>query len=314
MEKPVLIVTGPTASGKSALAADLAGRLSGVIINADSMQIYRGLEILTSAPEQAMRNRAPHVLYGILDPAEPCSAGRWRDLATAEITRAHDGGRLPIIVGGTGLYLRALMSGIARMPAVPRDVRAGVRARLAAAGSQALYDELRRRDPAAAARLSPGDSQRIARALEVLEATGRSLTDWQRGDAGQDRDGFRFLTCLLMPPRDELYRACDARFADMLERGALAEASRLAGRRLDPALPAVKALGIPDLMRHLNGEISLAEACRRGQQATRRYVKRQVTWFRHQIVADFTINSKYNERVGDKIFAFILNSGLTNPR
>lgn len=309
----VLIVTGPTASGKSALAVDVAERFGGVVINADSMQIYRGLEILTSAPDQAMRARAPHRLYGILDPAEPCSAGRWRALAVAEIRRAHGAGLLPVVAGGTGLYLRALMSGIARMPPVPRPVRERVRARLAGAGSHVLYDELGRRDPATAARLSPGDSQRIARALEVLEATGRSLTDWQRGASPPDGDGFRFVTCLLLPAREDVYRACDDRFAEMLRRGALDEVRSLAERRLDPALPAVKALGAPDLMRYLAGEIPLDEACRRGQQATRRYVKRQMTWFRHQIIADHVIKSQYIEQERDKIFSFITREGLTGP-
>ena len=310
---PVLIVTGPTASGKSALAADVAERFGGVVINADSMQIYRGLKILSSAPDEAMRARAPHRLYGILDPAEPCSAGHWRALAVAEIERAHGAGLLPVVVGGTGLYLRALMSGIARMPPVPRPIRERVRARLAGAGSHALHDELRRRDPATAARLPPGDSQRIARALEVLEATGRSLTKWQGGASPADSDGFRFVTCLLLPPREEVYRACDDRFAGMLRSGALDEVRWLAERGLDPALPAVKALGVPDLMRYLAGEIPLDEARRRGQQATRRYVKRQMTWFRHQIIADYAIESQYNEQERDKIFSFITGSGLTGP-
>jgi tRNA dimethylallyltransferase len=311
---PVLIVAGPTASGKSALAVDVAERFRGVVINADSMQVYRGLDILTSAPDPAMRARAPHLLYGILDPEEPCSAGRWRDLAVAGIRQAHDAGMLPIVVGGTGLYLRALTRGIAPVPPVPQAVRERVRARLAGTGSQMLHEELTRRDPAAAARIPPGDGQRIVRALEVLEATGRSLTEWQQGAAPENGGGFRFVTCLLLPPREVLYRACDERFAGMLGRGALDEVRALLGRRLDSDLPSVKALGVPDLMRHLNGEIPLDEAGRQARQATRRYVKRQMTWFRHQIVADLTLRTQYSEHHKDTIFAFITSSGLTSQR
>lgn len=312
--EPVLIVAGPTASGKSALAVDVAERFGGVVINADSMQVYRGLDILTSAPDPAMRARAPHRLYGFLDPGEPCSAGQWRARAMAEIGGAHDAGMLPVVVGGTGLYLRTLMSGIAPVPAVPQAVRDSVRARLAELGSRTLHAELRRRDPVAAARLAPGDSQRIVRALEVLEATGRSLTAWQRGGAAEDDAGLRFVTCLLLPPRDALYRACDDRFDDMLEHGALDEMRALRARGLDPALPAVKALGVPELMRYLSGEIPLEEARRLGQQATRRYVKRQMTWFRHQIVADLTLQAQYHEQYREKIFSFITSSGLTSLR
>jgi tRNA dimethylallyltransferase len=312
---PVIIIAGPTASGKSALAVDIAETISGVVINADSMQIYQGLEILSAAPDATQRSRVPHVLYGALDPAVPCSAGDWRNMAIAEIDKALGKGRVPIVVGGTGLYLRTLVSGIARMPPVPREIRDRVRARLAAKGSEAMHVELASRDPEMAAILAPGDSQRIARALEIVEATGRTLTDWQRGepDSGP-RQRFDFFTLLLAPSRDILYPACDQRFLEMLDRGALDEVGRLAQRNLDPALPAMKALGVPDLLRHLSGEISREDACRLAQQATRRYVKRQMTWFRHQIIAGYTIETQYSKRhrsiILSKISTFLLTNGV----
>ena len=310
--KPVIIIAGPTASGKSALAVDVAERVSGMVINADSMQVYRGLEILTSAPDAKMRARAPHRLFGVLSPDKSCSAGEWRDLAMAAIHTAHNSGQVPIVVGGTGLYLRSLMAGIARMPSIPTDTRDRIRASLTQAGSAALHERLRQQDPDTASRLSKNDGQRICRALEVLEATGRSLTDWQcEGSQPPDLRGLKFWTILLMPPREELYPACDARFSQMLENGALDEAQYLSDLALDPALPAMKALGVPHLLSHLKGKLTLDDARRLGQQATRRYVKRQVTWFTHQIVANIVLNSKYNERYWDKIFPEISKFVLT---
>ena len=276
------------------------------------MQVYRGLEILTSAPDAKMQARAPHCLFGVFDPDRSCSAGEWRELAIAEIKTAHEADLMPVIVGGTGLYLRSLMAGIARMPVIPTNIRDRVRASLTREGSAALHKRLSQGDPDTAARLSENDGQRICRALEVLEATGRSLTDWQRdGSEPADLGGLKFLTILLMPPRDELYPACDDRFSQMLENGALDEARMLADLALDPALPAMKALGIPHLLNHLKGDLTLDDARRLGQQATRHYVKRQITWFSHQIVANIIKNSQYNERTKAKIFPEISEYVLT---
>jgi len=310
--KPVIIIAGPTASGKSALAVDVAERVSGMVINADSMQVYRGLEILTSSPDAKMRARAPHRLFGVLSPDKSCSAGEWRDLAMEEIHTAHNSGQVPIVVGGTGLYLRSLMAGIARMPSIPTDTRDRIRAGLTRDGSAALHERLRQQDPDTASRLSKNDGQRICRALEVLEATGRSLTDWQReGSQPPELGGLKFWTILLMPPREELYPACDSRFSQMLENGALDEGQYLSDLALDPALPAMKALGVPHLLSHLKGELTLDDTRRLGQQATRRYVKRQMTWFNHQFIADVAIYSQYNERNLDKIFPKISKFVLT---
>jgi tRNA dimethylallyltransferase len=309
-----VVIAGPTASGKTALALAVAERFGGEIVNADSMQIYRGLAVLTDAPDEAARARVPHHLFGVLDPAEPGSAGAWRDMALAAIADIRARGRLPVVVGGTGLYLRVLMRGIAGVPAVPAAIRDAVRARGEAMDVADLHAELARRDPEAAARLQPGDRQRALRALEVLEATGRSLLDWQRAAAPADTGGLRFLTVLMTPPRARVYAAIDARFATMVERGALDEVAALAARGLNPALPAMKALGVPALIDHLAGRIGRLEAVQAAQQASRRYAKRQMTWFRHQIIADVTIESQFSECDTAFIFSKISNFLLTAPR
>lgn len=309
---PVVVVAGPTASGKSRLALDIAVEFRGTVINADSMQIYRGLAVLSAAPDAAACARAPHRLYGVLDPAEPCSAGRWRALAMAEIEAAAGKSRLPVVVGGTGLYLRSLIGGIASIPPIPTDIRRAVRERLACDGAPALHAILVRCDPDIAARLQPGDGQRIARALEVLEATGRPLSDWLRGKRDRADARPRFHVVLLMPPRDVLYAAIDARFRAMVAAGGLEEVRQLGASGLDPALPAMKALGVPELLRHLAGEISLDEAMQRGQQATRRYAKRQLTWFRHQLAADQIFSTQYSERLKAEIFPQISSFLLTS--
>ncbi|MBK19670.1 MAG: tRNA (adenosine(37)-N6)-dimethylallyltransferase MiaA [Rhodospirillaceae bacterium] len=308
----VLVVAGPTASGKTDLAVDAAEKFGGAVINADSMQIYQGLEVLTASPGLAARLRAPHKLYGIRDPATPCSAGEWVELAKSEISASLDAGLLPIVVGGTGMYLRTLMSGIARMPPVPSEIRSKVRARMKELGSEILHTELQKADPESAKRLDPSDSQRIARATEIFEATGKPLTYWHNQDSniGQNAE-FVFTSILLEPPRDVLYQACNTRFEQMLSGGALDEVKSLSARRLDPDLPAMKALGIPDLLRHIDGQISIEEACIAGQQSTRRYAKRQGTWFKNQFIADITFNAQYNDYLKDKIFSFISKNLLT---
>ena len=286
VNRRAVLIAGPTASGKSALALALAERHRGVVINADSMQVYRDLAILTARPDAATMARAPHRLYGILDAADACSVGRWHDLARTGIEAAWRAGRLPILVGGTGLYFRALLHGLAPVPAIPHEVRARIRERLAIKGPEALHHELAERDPAMAARLRPTDSQRIVRALEVIEATGRSLAAYQETTEpgalrDADREG-RVLKVVLDLAREELYRRIDARFLAMIERGALEEVRRLVARGLDPGLPAMKALGVAPLARHLAGVIDRAEAVRLGRQESRRYAKRQMTWFRTQ--------------------------------
>jgi tRNA dimethylallyltransferase len=280
--KPVLIA-GPTASGKSALALRLAVKLNGVIVNADSMQVYRDLRVITARPSPEEEASLPHRLFGHVDSAENYSVGRWcRDVGEtlADITAE---GRVPILVGGTGLYFKVLTGGLAAVPPIPADVRNAVRGRLEREGVRPLYAELMERDPAAAHRLMPLDRSRITRALEVILATGRSLTDWHREGMPAMLDSTRadkvFITC----ERQELVRRIETRFAAMRSAGALEEARALAARGLDPSLPAMKAHGVPWLIRHLSGEISLDEASAGAVMDTRRYAKRQLTWFRNQM-------------------------------
>jgi tRNA dimethylallyltransferase len=280
----VIVIAGPTASGKSGLALELARRFDGDIINADSMQMYRELTVLTARPDPSALAAAPHRLYGVLPAAEPCSVARWRSLALTEIAAVQAAGRVPMVVGGTGLYLHALMAGLSEIPEIPATVRAAARERLETVGSAGLHAELARRDPAGAERLRPGDRQRLVRAWEVLEATGRPLADWHHQTAGHPPPGLHFFVIVLDPPRPTLYDACNGRFLAMLAAGALDEVRRLDALALPPDLPALKALGVPALRRHLAGELDLAQAVALAQQATRNYAKRQVTWFRHQMI------------------------------
>ncbi|WP_114395439.1 tRNA (adenosine(37)-N6)-dimethylallyltransferase MiaA [Oleisolibacter albus] len=281
----VLVIGGPTASGKSGLALALAERAGGTVINADSMQVYDLLRVVTARPDAAEMARAPHRLYGVVSPAVRMSAAAWRDLALAEIRAARDAGRLPIVVGGTGLYLRTLMHGIADIPDIPAEVRAAALALQQQVGSPGLHALLAGRDPETAARLAPGDTQRLVRAWEVLEATGRSIRQWQAQAAADRPADLAFLTVVADPPRDRLYARCDRRFLQMLEQGALEEVRQLDRLGLDPELPAMKALGVPELRGLLQGRLDLATATATAQQMTRNYAKRQVTWFRHQLVA-----------------------------
>ncbi|MDH2351038.1 tRNA (adenosine(37)-N6)-dimethylallyltransferase MiaA [Bradyrhizobium sp. SSUT18] len=278
-----VLIAGPTASGKSALALELALAAGGVVINADSMQVYRDLRIITARPTHGDEARMPHRLYGHVDAAMNFSAGAWVSDAAKALAEAKAEGRLPIFIGGTGLYFKALTAGLSVVPPIPAEVREHVRARLERNGVEALHAELAASDPQAAERLNLRDRTRIARALEVVEATGRSLLDWHH--EGQPpllpRDSFHAV--FLAPERDELYARIDARFDAMLGVGALKEVERLAARKLDPLLPAMKAHGVPALIRHLGGELSLEQAATIGRADTRHYAKRQFTWFRHQL-------------------------------
>ena len=275
---PLVVIAGPTASGKSALALTLAQRAGGVIINADSAQIYRDLPILSAAPGKREIALVDHRLYCVLDGAEACSAAHWASLAREEIKRAHAAGKLPILAGGTGLYLRTLLYGIAPVP----QIDAAVRDRIRAAPVSTNRAELELLDPEAARRLNPGDTTRIARALEVMLSTGRTLADWQRNPVGGIEGGFDLKPVILLPPRPWLYERCDRRFAQMVEDGAIGEVERLLSRKLDPALPVMRAIGVREIARFLSGELTRERAIAAGQQATRNYAKRQYTWFANQ--------------------------------
>ena len=281
--RDTILIAGPTASGKSALALILAEKFGGTIVNADSMQVYRDLRILTARPSAREEESAPHLLYGHVDAAQNYSVGAWCADAAAALAAAKRQNRIAIVVGGTGLYFKALTGGLAAVAPLPAKIRDAVRARLAAEGAAALHAELKERDPAAAARLEPNDRARVSRALEVVLATGRSLPDWHAAGNPATLDPRRATAIFLAPAREELSRRIDARFDAMLAAGALEEVRALAARGLNPELPAMKAHGVPWLIRHLKGEIALAEAAEGSKRDTRAYTKRQATWFRNQL-------------------------------
>jgi len=282
-EPATILIAGPTASGKSALALALAERHGGTVINADSMQVYRDLSIITARPTAEEEARVPHRLYGHVDAAVNFSVGRWCTEFEAVLAEARGEGRAAVIVGGTGLYFSALTRGLAAVPPIPAQIRDDVRGRLAKEGVAALHAELARQDPAAAAHLRPGDRARVTRALEVVLATGRSLLLWHEDNMPARLDPARAAKIFLMPERDALLSRIDSRFDAMMAAGALDEVRTLAARHLDPSLPAMKAHGVPWLIRHLDGVITLAEAAEGAKRDTRQYTKRQATWFRNQL-------------------------------
>ena len=280
--KPIALIAGPTASGKSDLAVRLALHAGkAIIINADSAQVYADLAVLSARPTPAEMRGVPHRLFGAWDGAFACSAADWAQAAKTEIAAAHEAGALPILVGGTGLYIRTLLDGIAPIPAIDPAIRAAVRAMPVAQAWAALARE----DPERAARLAPADATRIARALEVVRSTGRPLAHWQQAREGGIAGTVAVSACVLMPERGWLYDRCDRRFAAMWQAGALAEVQALLARRLAPDLPVMRAIGVRDVADFLAGERDAATALAAGQQATRNYAKRQYTWLRHQTPA-----------------------------
>jgi tRNA dimethylallyltransferase len=289
---------GPTASGKSALALALADRLDGEIVNADSMQVYRDLRILTARPTPEEEARTPHHLYGHVDAAERFSVGRWLADVLPAIAAIRARGRAPILVGGTGLYFKALTEGLADIPAADPETRARLGAEVQREGAASLHERLARVDAASAARISPQDKPRILRALEVWETAGASIVDLQ-AQTHPALARSEWVGLVLTPDRASLYAAINARFDAMLSAGALDEVRALAARRLDPSLPAMKAHGAPALMAHLRGEITLAEAAEIGKRDTRRYAKRQFTWIAHQMADWPRVGARsMQERIG----------------
>jgi tRNA dimethylallyltransferase len=277
-----VLIAGPTASGKSAFAIEIARLTGGVIVNADSMQIYRDLRVLTARPSPQDEAAAEHRLYGVIDGAENFSAARYAALAGAEIAALRGTGRLPIITGGTGLYFAALEQGLSEVPPVPPEVRERERAACEGVATAALHARLALRSPEDAARLRPSDRLRVMRALEVSAATGRPLFSFHGGKTPGPLAGLSLMRLFLAPDRQAVHAAINARFLAMVREGALDEARALAARSLDPMLPVMRAHGAPALMAHLRGEMSLNDAVQRGQADTRAYVKRQFTWFRNQ--------------------------------
>ncbi|KQZ72738.1 tRNA dimethylallyltransferase [Sphingopyxis sp. Root214] len=308
---PVALIAGPTASGKSALAVMLAKSLCGtgrgaVVINADASQVYADLRILSARPTDEEMEGVPHRLFGHIDAAEAHNAVRWADEARGVIADAHAAGQVPILVGGTGLHMRTLLHGIAPVPEIDPGIREAVRALPVADAHAALAAA----DPDAAARLNLADTTRVARALEVVRSTGRTLTDWQRAIEGGIADRIALAPLVLLPPRDWLRDRCDARLVQMFDHGAVEEAEALLARGLDPDLPAMRAIGIPQIAGHLRGDITRAEALELTQAATRQYAKRQYTWFRNQPPADWPRHTESLNIDSIKELAIILRDKL----
>ncbi|HEX6956795.1 MAG TPA: tRNA (adenosine(37)-N6)-dimethylallyltransferase MiaA [Ferrovibrio sp.] len=312
---PLIVLAGPTASGKSALGAAIAQHVGGIIVNADSMQVYRDLRVLTARPTEAEMAGVPHRLYGVLDGAVHGTAALWRGMALEAIAEAARADRIPILLGGTGLYLRSLFEGLVEVPPIPAAARAEARDKLGLLGPQGLHAALAKLDPDTAARLKPGDSQRLVRAYEVLVGTGRSLSQWQAASAAPPLPNPVF-RLLLRPPRKTLYARIDRRFEAMVRQGAVDEARAVLARQdVRADAPMLKAHGLPELMAYLRGRMSLEEAVRIAQANTRHYAKRQTTWFRHQFQPDLVVEKDLGQQENfnpeAEIFPFIVGYLLT---
>lgn len=301
-----ILIAGPTASGKSALALDLAERYGGTVINTDSMQVYRELRVLTARPTPAEEARVPHALYGFVSGREAYSVGRYLEDAARAIAAAESQGRLPIFVGGTGLYFKALLEGLSPIPPIPDAIRSHWRAEAQRIGAAALHQVLSARDPEMGERLQPSDPQRIVRALEVLDATGRSLAEWQRVPGRGVLEETDTVRLVLLPDRAELYRRCEERFDTMLQQGALEEVAALRELRFDPDLPVMTAHGVPHLMAALAGEIDLETAAARAKQDTRHYAKRQFTWIRRNMQSWMQVDAQEMKNL-DAILVRLVN-------
>ena len=302
-----ILIAGPTASGKSALAIRLANDLNGVIINADSMQVYKDLQVITARPSDEEEAQAPHRLYGVIDGSEACSAVHWAEMAMIEIQNAWDNEQLPILVGGTGMYFKVLLEGMVTIPPIDESIRQQVRAEVEEFGPQAMHDKLKSQDPAAYERLAPADSQRISRAMEVVLSTGKALSDWQSDPhegplTALDREGL-IAKLVIDIDRGLLYERCDQRLDIMVEEGALDEIKQLLKRQLDPALPLMKALAVPSLSGYLNGDLSFDQAMVDAKTQTRQFSKRQLTWFRNQ----FTHWERVSAQLSESEYRVFLN-------
>ncbi len=300
-EQRVWVIAGPTASGKSGLAMALAERLGGVVINADALQVYEDLRILTARPSVEDEGRVPHRLYGVLPGARPCSAGEWLRLVEPEISVAMDRGMPPIVVGGTGLYVDALINGLAPIPEVDPAFRTAATALFDELGPERFHQALAARDPVTAARFPPQDRQRMTRAWEIVEATGRPLSQWQQEAPG--KPDFSFTSVLMLPPRETLYETCDARFAVMARSGAIEEVAALRQAGRDAGTPVSKAVGVRELGAFLSGDSSLDRAIASAQAATRHLAKRQTTWFRHRFLPNHTLTEQFSSNTAGYVLS-----------
>lgn len=307
LQHDFIMVAGPTASGKSALAMDIAKAIDGVIINGDSMQIYRDLSVVTACPSAGDKKAIPHRLYNVLDGADMCSVGKWLDYLHQEVVTIRSSGKVPIICGGTALYLNAAQHGISAIPDIDATLHDAVIAEHRQKGGAAMLEELARFDEALASRLSPGDSQRITRAIEVYRQTSRPLSEWQK-DAPQGQLSGHAFNFTVLPDRDELYERINQRFAMMWDAGALPEVERLLARDLPVSAPVMKAVGVPQIAAYLAGEMTEEEAIADAAMQSRRYAKRQFTFFRNNFITNYEFTELYSTRDDLEFFSKILFS------
>ena len=296
-----LVVAGPTASGKSSLCLDIAQQVDGVIINADALQLYRDLDLLSARPDEAALAAAPHALYGVLDGATRCSVGLWLAHAKAAVNDARAAGKIPILVGGTGMYLNASLNGISSIPDVPDEVRREITQMHSALGGQRFHAELATIDPRLAERLAPGDTQRLIRGMEVYTHTKTPLSWWQQQPLEGYINGTGY-TIALTPPRDAVYANIERRFDMMFDNGAVGEVEHLIARNLDPGLPVMKALGVSQIADFLSGALSKDDAIMKAKRDSRHYAKRQMTWIRNNFISKITLNKYYSKSLCKKIF------------
>jgi tRNA dimethylallyltransferase len=313
LQKRIIIIAGPTGSGKSALAIDVAQKFSGVIINADSMQVYRELDVISARPTARDLKQAPHRLYGVLAASDPCSVGRWLVMAVDEIRTVWADGKVPLVVGGTGLYLKAMMEGLAPIPEVKPSFRKRATDLHGQLGPKAFHHELAGLDSEAAERIPAGDTQRLIRGYEVALATGKPLSDWQKDHPIQTPLDAVFAVVIVSPERHILYKSVNERFNWMIDNGALDEVRALNDMGLDPALPVMKAVGVPELRSFLAGQTDKESAVENARRSTRQFAKRQMTWLRNQLSADLTLSEQYSESLQAKTFSFIRQFMLTAP-
>ena len=309
----VVVVQGPTASGKSKLAIAIAKAFRGAVVNADSLQLYAGLEVITDRPGEADMDGVPHYLFGVMDPSEQGTVAAWLDKAVEVVHRVRADGYMPVVVGGTGMYVRALTQGLTPIPEIPERIRREARTRLNRIGGESFLKELKMLDPVAAGRLPAGDGQRLLRAYEVVRATGKTLSEWGAERKSEPAVDARFLTIALAPPRTAIYAAIDRRFDEMMAAGALEEVRILRALNLNPELTAMKAVGVRELSAYLDGETSLKDAVDAAKRSTRNYAKRQLTWLRTQTAEDVrVVSEQFSESLTIKIFPFIRRFLLTS--
>ena len=301
-----VVVAGPTASGKSAMSLDIARQIDGNIINADSLQVYRDLNILSARPDAASLLAVPHALYGVMDGADRCSVGIWLELARLAVAEARNAGKVPILVGGTGMYLNASLMGISTIPDIPKHVRTEMTAMHKKMGAERFHATLNTYDPVLASRLASSDKQRLIRGMEVFMHTKTPLSWWQKQPLVGRINGCGH-TVVLNPPREAVYKSIDCRLESMVEKGAIEEVERLVARQLDPGLPVMKALGVSQIARFLKGTLTRDDAIFQAKQASRHYAKRQMTWIRNNFISNYEINETYSKSLLEKNFPIIFS-------